>query len=57
MSQVSLCSVCGKLACVAVLKDPFGKSDVMVPYCADHAPRVRFDSLDPGDRADAFRND
>lgn len=40
MSQVSLCIVCGKLACMAVLKDRFGKSDEMVPYCSEHGPKL-----------------
>lgn len=42
MSQISLCSVCSGMAVIAVLKDPFGKSDEMVNYCATHAPPVQW---------------
>lgn len=42
------CSICGKEPSGAVLKDPFGKSDVMEPRCGAHMPRLR----DPQDVAD-----
>lgn len=49
--NIGQCSVCGKPATGSVLKDPFGKSDVMEPRCPDHGMRLR----DPQDVAEITR--
>lgn len=40
MTQLN-CVTCAKPATVSVLADPFGKSDMLRSYCAEHAPLVK----------------